>query len=272
MSSKSLRWTWFVSLVAVTGVALVLAFVLSLATRGGTFYEKHFVWLFWVNAAVAALLLLVLVSAAVRLAVRLQRGKFGTRLLIKLAGIFALVGLLPGVLMRNAGLNFVCRDVHLRVERADTPFTAHYGVGQVIRVPVAHHDGNYFADDATLRTSDDLRLALRLLRKGLGHGAVVVDESTQQITLPDGERIDLGARQVLWRIFAALLAARRERPPRPLDVHALLRAGWPGESPTGASGLNRVKVSLSTLRKLGLRSLLLRVEEGYLLDPDVPLR
>lgn len=128
------------------------------------------------------------------------------------------------------------------------------------------------ADDAALRASDDLRLALRLLRAALGHGALIVDASTKQLTLPSGERVDLGARPVLWRLFEALLAARRERPPRPLDVHALLEAGWPGESPTGASGINRVKVALSTLRKLGLRAVLLRVGEGYLLDPDVPTR
>jgi phosphoribosylformylglycinamidine synthase len=60
-------------------------------------------------------------------------------------------GLLPGVLMRNAGLKFICRDVHLRVERSDTPFTRGYNAGQVIRVPVAHGEGNYVADAETLR-------------------------------------------------------------------------------------------------------------------------
>ena len=55
-------------------------------------------------------------------------------------------GLLPGALMRNASLNFICRDVHLRVEGAQTLFTQDYAPGQVLRVPVAHHDGNYFAD------------------------------------------------------------------------------------------------------------------------------
>ncbi len=56
-------------------------------------------------------------------------------------------GLLPGALMRNAGLGFVCRDVHLRVERAARPFTARYAKGAVIRIPVAHHEGNYYIDD-----------------------------------------------------------------------------------------------------------------------------
>jgi len=60
-------------------------------------------------------------------------------------------GLLPGVLMRNARLKFICRDVHLRVERSDTPFTRGYNAGQIIRVPVAHGEGNYEADAETLQ-------------------------------------------------------------------------------------------------------------------------
>jgi phosphoribosylformylglycinamidine synthase len=59
-------------------------------------------------------------------------------------------GLLPGTLMRNAGLNFVCRDVALTVENSQTAFTSGYKAGETITIPVAHHDGNYFADDTTL--------------------------------------------------------------------------------------------------------------------------
>src|ERR1044072_5956401 len=59
-------------------------------------------------------------------------------------------GLLPGVLMRNAALKFICKDVYLRVERSDTPFTRGYNAGQVIRVPVAHGEGNYVADEPTV--------------------------------------------------------------------------------------------------------------------------
>jgi phosphoribosylformylglycinamidine synthase I len=59
-------------------------------------------------------------------------------------------GLLPGVLMRNMQIKFICRDVHLRVERSDTPFTRGYNAGQVIRVPVAHGEGNYIADGKTI--------------------------------------------------------------------------------------------------------------------------
>lgn len=64
-------------------------------------------------------------------------------------------GLLPGALMRNAGLKFVCRDVFLRVERDDTRFTRQYRKGQAIRVPVAHGDGNYFTDAQTLNRLED---------------------------------------------------------------------------------------------------------------------
>jgi phosphoribosylformylglycinamidine synthase len=59
-------------------------------------------------------------------------------------------GLLPGVLMRNAQLRFLCREAFLRVERSDTPFTRGYNAGQVIRVPVAHGEGNYVADAETI--------------------------------------------------------------------------------------------------------------------------
>jgi len=59
-------------------------------------------------------------------------------------------GLLPGVLQRNAGLRFVCRQVHVRVETTDTPFTAAAKSGQVLQMPIAHGDGNYFCDQAVL--------------------------------------------------------------------------------------------------------------------------
>jgi phosphoribosylformylglycinamidine synthase len=59
-------------------------------------------------------------------------------------------GLLPGVLMRNARLKFICRDIFLKVERSDTPFTRGYNAGQVIRVPTAHGEGNYTADAETI--------------------------------------------------------------------------------------------------------------------------
>ena len=71
-------------------------------------------------------------------------------------------GLLPGVLMRNANLRYICKDVHLKVENTDSMFTRSYQHGQVIRVPIAHHDGNYETDDETLKLLEgDGRVAVR---------------------------------------------------------------------------------------------------------------
>ncbi|WP_085904257.1 phosphoribosylformylglycinamidine synthase subunit PurQ [Kiloniella majae] len=64
-------------------------------------------------------------------------------------------GLVPGALMRNSNLKFVCRDLHLKVERNDTVFTKQYQAGQNIRIPVAHHDGNYFVDAEGLKALED---------------------------------------------------------------------------------------------------------------------
>ena len=71
-------------------------------------------------------------------------------------------GLLPGALMRNAGQTFICRTVPLKVENNQSLFSNRYAAGEVIQIPVAHHDGNYFADDATLdRLEGDGRVAFR---------------------------------------------------------------------------------------------------------------
>jgi phosphoribosylformylglycinamidine synthase len=73
-------------------------------------------------------------------------------------------GLLPGALMRNASQNFICRTVPLRVENSQSLFTGAYDSGEVIEIPVAHHDGNFFADEATLdRIEGEGRVAFRYL-------------------------------------------------------------------------------------------------------------
>ena len=82
-------------------------------------------------------------------------------------------GLLPGALLRNAELRFISRDCHLRVERADTAYTRHYQRGQVFRAPMAHGDGNYFADEDMLKLLEDegpRRLPLRPPGRIVGPG------------------------------------------------------------------------------------------------------
>ncbi len=69
--------------------------------------------------------------------------------------VAAETGIVPGTLMRNAHLQFVCGDVHLKVETSQSLFTNRYQQGQIIRVPVAHAEGNYFVDDETLKRMED---------------------------------------------------------------------------------------------------------------------
>jgi nitrogen fixation/metabolism regulation signal transduction histidine kinase len=109
--SKASRLAWLVALVALMGTALVLTFVLAVATGHQHFYERHFGLLFGMNVGVAALLVLTIVVTVARLGMRLARGRFGGRLLLKLAAIFALLAMVPGVLIYTVSYQFVSRSI-----------------------------------------------------------------------------------------------------------------------------------------------------------------
>ncbi|MEZ5921630.1 MAG: phosphoribosylformylglycinamidine synthase subunit PurQ [Parvularculaceae bacterium] len=103
-------------------------------------------------------------------------------------------GLLPGALMRNASLNFVCRNVSLRVENNQSMFTGAFEKGAVINFPVAHHDGNYFADDETLnRLEGENRIAFRYVDNPNGSSrniAGIINEAGNVLGLmPHPERV-----------------------------------------------------------------------------------
>ena len=110
-ASKAVRWAVGVGAATMVAIGMVLLFLLTLATNNRALYERNYAWLFGVNVLVALLLLGVLLWIAVRLVLRLRKGRFGSRLLVKLAAIFGLVGLLPGVLIYVVSYQFVTRSI-----------------------------------------------------------------------------------------------------------------------------------------------------------------
>ena len=123
-------------------------------------------------------------------------------------------GLLPGALMRNAGLDFICRDVRLTVANSQTMFTSRYDAGETVTIPVAHHDGNYVADADTLdRLEGEGRVVFRYAEAVNGSArdiAGIVNEAGNVLGLmPHPERLieaELGGTDGR-RMFEALHAA-----------------------------------------------------------------
>ena len=119
---RAWRWAIGAGLGVVAALSLVLLFMLAQATGNRELYERYYAILFVLNVAVAGLLLVIIVWAVVRMGLRLKRGKFGSRLLVKLAAIFALVGLLPGLMIYVVSYQFVSRSIEswfdVRVESA----------------------------------------------------------------------------------------------------------------------------------------------------------
>ena len=109
--SRTTRWAVGTGVVLMVVVGVLLLFLLTMATNNRLAYERNYNWLFAANVVAAGLLLLVLLWGGLRLALRLKRGRFGSRLLLKLAGIFMLVGLLPGLLIYVVSYQFVSRSI-----------------------------------------------------------------------------------------------------------------------------------------------------------------
>lgn len=126
----------------------------------------------------------------------IERAKNGTPVIGICNGfqILCETGLLPGALMRNANLNFVCRTVTLKVENSQSMFTSGFQKGDFVNFPVAHHDGNYFADDETLdRIESEGRVAFRYVDNPNGSArdiaGVINDAGNVLGMMPHPERV-----------------------------------------------------------------------------------
>ncbi|MDI1446278.1 tetratricopeptide repeat protein [Polyangium sp. 6x1] len=124
------------------------------------------------------------------------------------------------------------------------------------------------------RSNDDVRFALRLLLAAGRHGpaapaeALVISDDGARLRLPGARApLDLSRRAPLRRILLALAKLRASAPGQTLPLDEIIRAGWPGERIGADAAANRVRVALATLRKLGLREVLMTGQGGYLLDP-----
>ena len=101
--------------------------------------------------------------------------------------------------------------------------------------------------------------------------ALAISASARAFCVPDGEPVDLSTRKAPRRILAALADHRERYPGLASSLEELLEAGWPGEKLLPEAGATRVYTAIATLRRMGLKPYLIRGDDGYLLDPSVPM-
>jgi nitrogen fixation/metabolism regulation signal transduction histidine kinase len=190
-SSSAFRWGMVVAVAVIMAIAIVLMFLLTQATGNRELYERNYGRLFVINIVVAALLLLVIVWIAVRLVTRLRRGKFGSRLLVKLAAIFALVGVVPGLLIYIVSYQFVSRSIETWFDvKVETALDAGLNLGRVTLDTLANDLANKTrsaAQDLAETPNSTVPLALERLREQLGASDVVLWGGSGQLIASAGQ-------------------------------------------------------------------------------------
>ena len=175
---QATRWAVVAGLVFMAGVAMVLLFLLTVATGNRELYEANFGWLVTVNVAVATLLGLGLLWLVFKLALRFRKGKFGSRLLVKLAAIIGLVGVLPGLLIYTVSYQFVSRSIESWFDvRVESALTAGLNLGRTaLDTLAADVSGKTrVAAEGLARVSDaQAVLALERIREQLGASDLVL--------------------------------------------------------------------------------------------------
>ena len=190
-ASRAFRWAVIVGVAALAIMGLVLLYLLTQATTNRDLYERNYALLLNLNVAVAGLLVLVIGWMVVRLSLRLYRKRFGSRLLVKLAAIFALVGLLPGLMIYVVSYQFVSRSIEswfdVQVEGA---LVAGLNLGRVTLDTLATDLANKTRQAATqLAEAPDATagLALERLRDNLSASDVVLWSASSQVIASVGD-------------------------------------------------------------------------------------
>ncbi len=190
-NSRTLRWTVGAGLAVMVAVGLVLLFLLTQATTNRDMYERNYTSLFVLNVVVAALLLLVILWIAYRLFARLRQRRFGSRLLVKLAAIFALAGFAPGLLIYVVSYQFVARSIEswfdVEVEGA---LEAGLNLGRVTLETLSNDlAGKARAAATSLADTPDVSVALRLerTREQLGANDLLLWGASGQLIAAAGQ-------------------------------------------------------------------------------------
>ena len=239
-SPRALRWAIGVAVSVIAGLSLVLLFLLTQATNNRELYERNYERLFILNIVVAAALLLVIGWTALRLLMRLRRGKFGSRLLVKLAAIFALVGVVPGVLIYVVSYQFVSRSIEswfdVKVEGA---LDAGLSLGRATLDTLTEDLSNKArsASSQIGNTPDATAgLAIERLREQLGVSDVILWTGSGQLIASAGQsRFQLSPERPSATQLRAVRAQRVVAFVEGLDEQAL-------SSQSGGTGNARVKV------------------------------
>ena len=271
-SSPAFRWTIGVGVGIMAALGLVLLFLLTQATGNRELYERNYVLLFGLNVAVAGLLLLVIGWIVLRLFLRLRKGKFGSRLLVKLAAIFALVGLLPGMMIYVVSYQFVSRSIEswfdVKVEGA---LDAGLNLGRVTLDTLATELANktrLAANQLTQTTDASAGLALERLREQLGVSDVVLWTASGQLIASAGDsRYSLKPERPSAQL---LRSARSQRVAT--QIEGLDEVALPGAAEAGLPPLTGVGASTPRIKALALISNLnvgLLGETRYLQVTDV---
>jgi len=234
-NSRAFRWTVGVGAGAVLALSLVLLFLLTQATGNRELYERNYARLLVLNIAVAALLLLVIGWIALRLYLRVRQGRFGSRLLVKLAAIFALVGLLPGLMIYGVSYQFVSRSIEswfdVKVEGA---LDAGLNLGRATLDAMALDLANKTRQAATQlsETPDGMAaLALERLRDQLSASDVVLWTAGGQVISSVGDsRFKINPERPATQLFRNARTQRVTTLIEGLDEQA---AGVPAAAPVG---------------------------------------